>query len=93
MDTLSRLIDLARPQASLDLRCLLSGAFDIDHAPMEAGVAPFHLVLGGACLIETPDGAQRSASGGRFHAVSARRRASRARRAAFGGRRAFDAQS
>jgi AraC family transcriptional regulator, activator of mtrCDE len=66
MDTLSSLIDLARPQASLDLRCLLSGAFDIDHAPMEAGVAPFHLVLGGACLIETPDGARLPLQAGDF---------------------------
>ena len=65
MDTLSRLIDLARPQASLDLRCLFSGAFDIDHAPMEAGIAPFHLVLGGACLIET-SGAQVPLSAGDF---------------------------
>jgi len=56
MDTLSRLLDLARPQASLDLRCLLSGAFDIDHTPMEPGIAPFHLVLGGECVIETADG-------------------------------------
>lgn len=66
MDTLSRLIDLARPQASLDLRCLFSGAFDIDHAPMEAGVAPFHLVLGGACVVETPNGAQRALEAGDF---------------------------
>ncbi|MCC8395313.1 AraC family transcriptional regulator [Paraburkholderia sp. MMS20-SJTR3] len=66
MDTLSRLIDLARPQASLDLRCLLSGGFDIDHAPMEAGVAPFHLVLDGACVIETVDGAQRQLQAGDF---------------------------
>ncbi|MEA3130717.1 MAG: AraC family transcriptional regulator, activator of mtrCDE, partial [Paraburkholderia sp.] len=41
MDTLSRLIDVARLQASLDLRCLLTGGFDIDHAPLEAGIAPF----------------------------------------------------
>ena len=66
MDTLSRLIDLARPQASLDLRCLLSGPFDVDHAPMEAGVAPFHLVLGGACLIETAGGAQVPLQAGDF---------------------------
>ncbi|WP_345816259.1 AraC family transcriptional regulator [Paraburkholderia sp. PREW-6R] len=58
MDTLSRLIDLARPQARLDLRCLLSGGFDIDHAPMEAGIAPFHLVLGGACVVDTAAGVQ-----------------------------------
>ncbi|HEX7931806.1 MAG TPA: cupin domain-containing protein, partial [Paraburkholderia sp.] len=66
MDTLSRLIDLARPQASLDLRCLFTGAFDIDHAPMEPGIAPFHLVLGGACVVETADGAQRPLRAGDF---------------------------
>jgi AraC family transcriptional activator of mtrCDE len=66
MDTLSRLIDLARPQASLDLRCLLSGAFDIDHGREEAGIAPFHLVLDGACIVETADGAQRALRAGDF---------------------------
>ncbi|HEY2022457.1 AraC family transcriptional regulator, partial [Paraburkholderia sp.] len=66
MDTLSRLLDLARPQASLDLRCQLSGAFDIDHAPMEAGIAPFHLVLDGVCVIETAGGAQRELQAGDF---------------------------
>ncbi|MFL9865316.1 AraC family transcriptional regulator [Paraburkholderia fungorum] len=66
MDTLSRLIDLARPQASLDLRCLLTGGFDIDHAPMEAGVAPFHLVLDGACVVETASGAQIELRAGDF---------------------------
>lgn len=58
MDTLSRLIDLARPQGSLDLRCLLAGGFDIDHSPMEPGIAPFHLVLDGACVVETASGAR-----------------------------------
>jgi AraC family transcriptional activator of mtrCDE len=66
MDTLSRLLDLARPQASLDLRCLLSGAFDIVHDPAEAGIAPFHLVLDGACIVETADGAQRALRAGDF---------------------------
>ncbi|MCC8400434.1 AraC family transcriptional regulator [Paraburkholderia sp. MMS20-SJTN17] len=66
MDMLSRLIDLARLQASLDLRCLLSGAFDIDHAPLEAGVAPFHLVLDGACVIETTAGEQLELRAGDF---------------------------
>ncbi|MGH8778272.1 cupin domain-containing protein [Paraburkholderia sp.] len=56
MDTLSRLIDLARPQASLDLRCLFAGPFTVDHAPEEPGIAPFHLVLDGACIIETSEG-------------------------------------
>ncbi|OAJ62200.1 AraC family transcriptional regulator [Paraburkholderia ginsengiterrae] len=66
MDTLSRLIDLARPQASLDLRCLLSGAFDIDHGQLEAGIAPFHLVLDGGCIVETADGAQHALQAGDF---------------------------
>ncbi|HEX7912096.1 MAG TPA: AraC family transcriptional regulator [Paraburkholderia sp.] len=66
MDTLSRLIDLARPQASLDLRCLLSGAFDIDHGQLEAGIAPFHLVLDGACIVETADGVQYALHAGDF---------------------------
>ncbi|CAB3698524.1 HTH-type transcriptional regulator MtrA [Paraburkholderia sediminicola] len=66
MDTLSRLIDLARPQASLDLRCLLTGGFDIDHTPMEAGIAPFHLVLDGECVVETAGGAQLALHAGDF---------------------------
>ncbi|ABE34800.1 cupin domain protein [Paraburkholderia xenovorans LB400] len=66
MDTLSRLLDLARPQASLDLRCLLSGAFDLDHDPMEAGIAPFHLVLDGACIVETANGKQHALGAGDF---------------------------
>ncbi|MFM0736215.1 AraC family transcriptional regulator [Paraburkholderia xenovorans] len=66
MDTLSRLIDLARPQGSLDLRCLLAGGFDIDHAPLEAGIAPFHLVLDGACIVETANGAQMPLRAGDF---------------------------
>ncbi|NPT43546.1 helix-turn-helix domain-containing protein [Paraburkholderia sp. 1N] len=66
MDMLSRLIDLARLQASLDLRCLLTGGFEIDHAPMEAGIAPFHLVLSGACVVETAGGAQIALHAGDF---------------------------
>lgn len=66
MDTLSRLIDLARPQASLDLRCLVTGGFDMGHAPMEAGTAPFHLVLDGACVVETASGAQIELRAGDF---------------------------
>jgi AraC family transcriptional regulator, activator of mtrCDE len=66
MDTLSRLIDVARLQASLDLRCLLTGGFDIDHAPLEAGIAPFHLVLGGACVVEPAGGARLTLNAGDF---------------------------
>ena len=53
MDALNRLIQLARPQASLELRCLLEGAFAIDHDPVQEGIVSFHLVLDGSCMIET----------------------------------------
>ena len=53
MDALSQFIRLTRPQASLDLRCLFQGPFSIPHDPEPTGQAIFHLVLGGACLVET----------------------------------------
>ena len=52
MDALTRLIQIARPQAGLDLRCRLSGFYEIPHEAAAAGVAPFHLVLAGSCRIE-----------------------------------------
>lgn len=56
MDILTRLIHMARPQASLDLRCQLSGAYEIPHSPAPDGVTPFHLVLAGSCRFETARG-------------------------------------
>lgn len=52
MDALSRLIQLARLQGSLDLRCQFAGAFAVDHAPAAPGMALFHLVLDGQCIVE-----------------------------------------
>ncbi|KAA0690580.1 AraC family transcriptional regulator [Neorhizobium sp. P12A] len=56
MDILSRLIDLSRLQPALDIRCQLQGAFVIGHEQAEKGTLPFHLVLGGDCLIRTGKG-------------------------------------
>ena len=53
MDALSRFIKLIQPQASLDLRCLFQGPFSIPHDPEPTGQVPFHLVLGGSCVVET----------------------------------------
>ncbi|NWK44708.1 cupin domain-containing protein [Ralstonia pickettii] len=53
MDALSQFIQLTRPQASLDLRCLFQGRFSIPHAPDPNGQALFHLVLSGCCRVET----------------------------------------
>jgi len=50
------MIQMTRPQASLDLRCQLSGTFDIPHEPAPTGTAPFHLVLAGSCQIATDKG-------------------------------------
>ena len=53
MDALSQFIQLTRPQASLDLRCLFQGPFSIPHDPEPEGQVIFHLVLAGTCLVET----------------------------------------
>ena len=56
MDILTRLIHMARPEASVDLRCQLSGAYRIPHSAAPDGIAPFHLVLRGSCRFETARG-------------------------------------
>jgi len=53
MDALSQFIQLIRPQASLDLRCLFQGRFSIPHAREPNGQALFHLVLSGCCRVDT----------------------------------------
>jgi AraC family transcriptional activator of mtrCDE len=56
MDVLTHLIQLVRPQAALELRCLLQGAFTIDHAAAPPHSVSFHLVLAGSCVIEHGNG-------------------------------------
>jgi AraC family transcriptional activator of mtrCDE len=57
MDILSRLIDLSHLRPLLDLRCQLAGEFAVHHDPAEKGTIPFHLILGGDCIVRTPAGA------------------------------------
>jgi AraC family transcriptional activator of mtrCDE len=47
---------MADPQAGLDLRCRLSGAYDIPHETAPEGISPFHLVLAGSCRVEANGG-------------------------------------
>jgi AraC family transcriptional regulator, activator of mtrCDE len=54
MDALDKLIQLANLSGSLDLRCLLSGPLELDHAPAPAGEAVYHVVLDGACTVMRP---------------------------------------
>ncbi|RDJ06173.1 cupin domain-containing protein [Rhizobium grahamii] len=56
MDVLSRLIGLCRLQPLLDIRCQLEGAFLIEHETVKRGTIPFHILLGGACIIRTGTG-------------------------------------
>jgi AraC family transcriptional activator of mtrCDE len=51
MDALDKLIQLANLSGALDLRCLLSGPLELDHAPAPAGEAVYHVVLDGACTV------------------------------------------
>lgn len=53
MDTISRLLGMARLQASLDKRCLLAGAtiMDVEYGEDEA---PFHVLLDGTGTLELP---------------------------------------
>jgi AraC family transcriptional activator of mtrCDE len=53
MDTVSRLIRLARLRGGIDLRCLLAGQFAMDNPARRMGEAPFHLLLEGNCVIES----------------------------------------
>lgn len=56
MDVLSELIDLAHLRPALDVHCLLGGRFNVSHDATRSGILPFHLVLGGECVIELDGG-------------------------------------
>ena len=55
MDTISRLIRMARLRASVDRRCLLAGTTVMDMSECGEGKAPFHALLDGTCTLELPD--------------------------------------
>lgn len=66
MDALTQLIQLAHPQANLELRCQFEGAFSIDHEKRSAGDAPFHLVLSGTCRVKPKRGPALTLQAGDF---------------------------
>lgn len=51
MDALSRLLQLARVQVLLDVRCLLGGRFSLAHE-QQAQEAIFHFVMDGECRLQ-----------------------------------------
>jgi AraC-like DNA-binding protein len=56
MDSVSRLITLARLQASLDKRCLLGRTTVMDVPPAGEGKAWFHVLLDGECTVDLANG-------------------------------------
>ncbi|MFR0692148.1 AraC family transcriptional regulator [Enterobacterales bacterium AE_CKDN230030158-1A_HGKHYDSX7] len=56
MNSIDRLIQLAGLRGSLDLRCQFLGDWALDHEPLPAGTAQYHVVLSGSCRAEMPDG-------------------------------------
>jgi AraC family transcriptional activator of mtrCDE len=54
MDAISKLIRMARPEAAVDVRCLLAGGHVLDNPPSRPRRVPFHLLLSGHCMAEVP---------------------------------------
>ncbi|MFE7169918.1 cupin domain-containing protein [Streptomyces sp. NPDC057616] len=53
MDAISTLIRMARLEASIDVRCLLTGSHILDNPPRPPGEVPFHVLLEGRCVAES----------------------------------------
>ncbi|GLK88015.1 AraC family transcriptional regulator [Pseudomonas turukhanskensis] len=54
MHAFDHLITLANLRGVLDLNCHLQGDWALDHPPLAAGQASYHLILDGACRLEVP---------------------------------------
>ena len=54
VDWLSRLLDLMPVRGRLDLRCFYGAPWNIDQTNAEPGEIPYHVVLGGSAVIESP---------------------------------------
>ena len=55
MDSITRLIELARPTATVDKRCLLAGTTEMTVAAYGDTEAAFHFVLAGECALVLAD--------------------------------------
>ncbi|WP_144635992.1 AraC family transcriptional regulator [Bordetella genomosp. 13] len=66
MTALDRLISLAGIRGTLDLRCQLGGAWRLDHPPLAAGRAGFHILLQGECVLEMPGAPDMRVAAGQF---------------------------
>lgn len=64
MHAFDHLIALANLRGVLDLNCHLQGSWALDHPPLAAGQASYHLVLDGHCRLEVPGRATQALSAG-----------------------------
>ncbi|MEU4097354.1 AraC family transcriptional regulator [Streptomyces sp. NPDC026673] len=55
MDTLSRVVQMARLRGTVDIRCMVAGRHTLDNPEGGNGRSPFHLLLAGECTLELPD--------------------------------------
>lgn len=57
MDALSRLLSLHPVRAALDIRCRFGQPWNLPHAALPAGVAPYHFILEGRAQLQLATGA------------------------------------
>lgn len=72
MDVVTRIIELADLHTEIDLRCKLGGSYRIDHEALAAnsGSLPFHIVLGGDCIVALSDERRLTMKSGDFLMLS-----------------------
>jgi len=58
MDWLSRFLKMIPVTGRLELRCLYGAPWRVVYEPSPAGEMPYHVILSGSALIESPDGAE-----------------------------------
>lgn len=54
IDWLSRLLGMLTVRGQLELRCSYGAPWQVIYADSEAGEMPYHIVLGGSAILETP---------------------------------------
>jgi AraC family transcriptional activator of mtrCDE len=56
MDWLSRLLNMIPVSGRLELRCLYGAPWQVVYDPSPPGEMPYHVVLSGSAVVESPDG-------------------------------------
>ena len=54
LDWLSRLLGMMTVRGQLELRCAYGAPWQVIYGDSDAGEMPYHIVLGGTAILETP---------------------------------------